>query len=336
MQKYNFKNSLIKKLLGVTLSVFLVTSISAYANTSTLTVTTKTANGKSSGTDGPIYITVYGTLNDTKEFHLNTPGNDFERNSTGVFRLQSGTDIGDIVGARLRLGGDDGWQFDSIKVQKEDAKSEVTFWKNQGMWLDDDKREGGRKRIITHINDFEILKIWDICNPNGNWNGTKSYSFDHIGQQRVGQFQTTLKNTTGSIVKVGGTDSTRKETGSSNKLKLAASEKISASYGVASGEALVSVSKRTFNKVIESAQSSSSFSRTEARELSSKLELEVPEAGDYVLLSQSDFKSGVLKIGEKDVKYAGFSATGDISVSLMLSSDFENFKKNKCHFNNLQ
>jgi hypothetical protein len=149
MQKHNLKNSLIKKLIGITLSVFLVTSISAYANTNNLTVTTKTANGKNSGTDSRIYITVYGTLNNTQEFHLNTPNNDFERNSTGVFRLSSDSDIGDIVGVRLRLGGDDGWQFDSIKVQKEDAKSEVTFWKNQGMWLDDDKRVAGRKSVIT-------------------------------------------------------------------------------------------------------------------------------------------------------------------------------------------
>jgi hypothetical protein len=149
MQKHNFKNSLIKKLIGVTLSIFLVTSISAYANTYYLTVTTKTANGKNSGTDSRIYVMIYGTLNDTKEFHLSTHDNDFERNSTGVFRLYRDSDLGDIVGVRLRLEGDDGWQFDSIKVQKEDAKSEVTFWENQGMWLDDDKTVRGRESIIT-------------------------------------------------------------------------------------------------------------------------------------------------------------------------------------------
>ncbi|MFT6910537.1 MAG: hypothetical protein ACJAS1_007269 [Oleiphilaceae bacterium] len=335
MQKHNFQNSLIKKITGILLSVFFITSISAYANTNKLTVTTKTANGKHSKTDDKIYITVYGTLNDTKEFRLNTAANDLEKSSTDVFPLYVDSVLGDIIGVKLRLKGDDGWQFDYIKVQKEDAKSEVTFWKNQGMWLDDDKTEGGRRSEITQINDFEIHRIWDTCNPNGNWNGTKSYSFEHIGQQKVGQFQTTLTNITRSIVKLGGTDSTSKETESSKKLKLGASAKVSASYGVASGEASVSVSKTTFSKVIASAQSSSSFSRTEARESSSKLDLKVTEEGDYVLLSQSDFKSGVLKIGDKDVKYAEFSEVGGILVSLMLNSDFEIFKENKCHFNNL-
>lgn len=335
MQKHHPQNSLAKKIIGVVLSVFLVTSLSANANTNKITVTTKTANGKNSKTDDHIYIVVYGTLNDTKEFRLNTGANDFEKGSIGVFPLYIDYNLGDIVGAKLRLKGDDGWQFDYIKVQKEDATSEVTFWKYEDMWLDDDKTEGGRRLEISQINDFPIHKIWDTCNPNGNWNGTKSYSFDRIGKQEIGQFQTTKTNTIRSIVKLGGTDSTSKETESSNKLKLSASAKVSASYGVASGEASASVSKTTFNKVIESAQSSSSFTRTEARDSSSTLDLQVTEAGDYVLLSQSNFKSGVLQIGEKDKRYVEFSEVGDVLVSLMLYSDFETYQENKCHFNNL-
>jgi hypothetical protein len=327
--------NIITKSTMVLLSLFFVTSISTYASSNKITVTAKTANGKNSKTDDKIYITVYGTLNDTKEFRLNTGANDFEKGHTNVFPLTVGNDLGDIIGVKLRLSGNDGWQFDYIKVQKEDARSEVTFWKNQNMWLDDNKTEGGRAKELSQINDFVIHTIWDTCNPNGIWNGTKSYSFDDIGYQKVGQFQTTLKNITRSIVNLSGTDSTSKETETSRKLKLSASAKISASYGVASGEATASVSKTTFNKVIKAAQSSSSFSRTEARESSSSLDLKVTEEGDYVLLRQSDFKSGVLKIGETDVKYAEFSEVGDIQVSLMLKADFETFKEDKCHFNNL-
>jgi hypothetical protein len=335
MQKHNFQNSLIKKIIGVMLSVFLVTSITAYANTNIITVTTKTANGENSKTDDKIYITVYGTLNDTKEFRLNTGANDFEKGHTNVFPLTVGNDLGDIVGAKVRLEGDDGWQFDYIKVKKQDARSEVTFWKYQGMWLDDNNTEGGRDREITAINDFAIHKEWDTCNPNGNWNGTKSYSYDHIGKQHVGSFNTSETNTIRSIVNLAGIDSTQKETETSNKLKLGASAKVSGSNGFVSAEAEVSVSKTTFNKVIASAQSSSSFSRTEARESIESLHLEVTEVGDYYFLRQSDYKSGELKIGETDPLYAQFSEVGDIRLSLMLKSDFDIYKENKCHFNNL-
>jgi hypothetical protein len=332
MQKHNLQNSLMKKIIGVMLTFFFVTSIPVHAKTDILTLTIKTANGKNSKTDDYLYFTVLGALNDTREFKLDKPKyNDFERNQTDTYSVTTNVDLGDIIGVRVRLSGSDGWQIGYIKVSKKGISKVETFFSGQNMWVDDTKQDSGRLKTVEDTHVINVVRQWDSCNPNGSWNGSTAYNATELGQQSAGQYKTAFHSIIRNKVSVGGVDTKNVET--TNKKSIKVNVSAEASYGVMS--ASVDVEAKLYNKVITQTGSSREYSNGSFEERGVSHKLDIPKEGRYWLLRQSDHRAGYIKIGNDDPKYIRFEQYGTIEPSLMIDADYNDYIKKKCHVNNL-
>lgn len=88
-------------------------------------VTVATSSSSFSGTDSDVYLTIYGSKNNTGEIYLNDlmKGNPFETGAVDVTDIL-GTDVGTIASVKVRkinCGFDYDWHLRSISIDSKDA-----------------------------------------------------------------------------------------------------------------------------------------------------------------------------------------------------------------------
>lgn len=115
------------------------------------TITIRTGDRNFAGTDANVFVTLFGTRGDSREFELDTPGrDDFERNQTDIFNVQTSANIGDIVRIRLRhdnSGFAAGWFVDWVRVRNVDTGQVWQF--NVNRWLATDEADGRIDLFLT-------------------------------------------------------------------------------------------------------------------------------------------------------------------------------------------
>ncbi|XP_023606577.1 lipoxygenase homology domain-containing protein 1 isoform X2 [Myotis lucifugus] len=119
----------------------------------TFQVTIKTGDKKNAGTDANVFITLFGTQDDTGMALLKsskTNSNPFERDSIDVFTVEA-LDLGDLW--RVRIGHDNsgkapGWFVEWVEVDAPSLGKCMTF--PCGLWLDKNEEDGAIVRDLFH------------------------------------------------------------------------------------------------------------------------------------------------------------------------------------------
>ncbi|XP_036179562.1 lipoxygenase homology domain-containing protein 1 isoform X1 [Myotis myotis] len=119
----------------------------------TFQVTIKTGDKKNAGTDANVFITLFGTQDDTGMALLKsskTNSNPFERDSIDVFTVEA-LDLGDLW--RVRIGHDNsgkapGWFVEWVEVDAPSLGKSMTF--PCGLWLDKNEEDGAIVRDLFH------------------------------------------------------------------------------------------------------------------------------------------------------------------------------------------
>ncbi|KAJ6662996.1 hypothetical protein lerEdw1_010817, partial [Lerista edwardsae] len=121
------------------------------AQSTTFTVTVKTADKKHGGTDANVFIVLYGTKDDTGTIFLmasKTNKNKFERGKTDVFMVEC-VDIGDLK--KIKIGHDNkgkasGWFLEWVEVDAPCLGLCLAF--PCGRWLDKSEDDGAIERVL--------------------------------------------------------------------------------------------------------------------------------------------------------------------------------------------
>ncbi|XP_053159933.1 lipoxygenase homology domain-containing protein 1-like [Hemicordylus capensis] len=121
------------------------------AQSTTFTVTVKTADKKRGGTDANVFIVLYGTKDDTGAIFLmasKTNKNKFERGKTDIFTVEC-VDLGDLK--KIKIGHDNkgkasGWFLEWVEVDAPCLGLCLKF--PCGRWLDKTEDDGSIERVL--------------------------------------------------------------------------------------------------------------------------------------------------------------------------------------------
>uniref|UniRef100_A0A6B2KWS8 PLAT domain-containing protein n=1 Tax=Arcella intermedia TaxID=1963864 RepID=A0A6B2KWS8_9EUKA len=109
-----------------------------------------TGDRRGAGTDANVFITLFGTKGDSSERLLESPGNNFERNSTDTFGFYC-VDLGELTKINIRhdnSGFGPGWFLDTVVVESGVGQ---TFYFPCGHWLAKDEEDKQISRDIVAV-----------------------------------------------------------------------------------------------------------------------------------------------------------------------------------------
>jgi hypothetical protein len=114
----------------------------------TYRIVVPTGDVPDAGTDSNIYLTMYGEFGTNGERLLDNSDNNFERDKTDVFQLET-RNVGKINAVRIRsddAGDNSGWFLDKIIITDDAEAKEYTFPCNR--WLATDEDDHSLERVL--------------------------------------------------------------------------------------------------------------------------------------------------------------------------------------------
>jgi hypothetical protein len=117
--------------------------------TTTYAVTVTTGTPAGGGTDANVFLTLKGADAASPEFHLDGPGNNFERGSCNVFSIDA-ADVGELGSIVIRhdsTGLAPAWYVERVTVRNERTGALSTFLCN--FWLDKGSGDGRISREVV-------------------------------------------------------------------------------------------------------------------------------------------------------------------------------------------